>query len=186
MNDSPVIVRYARSIVNLAIERDKLEGLREDMKIIADTCEESRELRRLLKSPVVNSDKKAKILNLVFAGKIGPVTHTFVGILVRKGREYLLHGVAKAVYEMYKVKKNIMTFQVWSAVPLDESQRAEVVRMSKKLHGGKEIELIETVDPSLIGGVIIRHGDEQWDGSVVRRLHDFKREFSKNPYIAKI
>jgi F-type H+-transporting ATPase subunit delta len=186
MISSTVISRYARSIVLLAIERDQLEALREDMRIIADACDESRDLRVLLKSPVVKPDKKSKILKAIFGGKVGEITLRFVDILVRKGREHYLPEVAKAVYRLYKEEKDIMTFHVSSAVKLDDAARAEIMAMASELHGGKDVELLEKVDPELIGGVILRHGDEQWDGSVVRRLHDLKREFSKNPYIAEI
>lgn len=186
MISTTVITRYARSIVELAKEHKKLEELREDMQIIADACEESRELRVFLKSPVIKGDKKVAVLRSIFGEKVGKVTMMFIVILVRKGREHYLHGVAKAVYNLYKEEKNIMTLHVSSANGLDEALKAEVEKMAKDLHDGKQVELIETVDPDLIGGVVIRNGDEQWDGSVARRLSDLKREFSKNPYIAEI
>ena len=68
----------------------------------------------LLNSPVVKADKKDKILDRVFAGKIGQLTATFMDILVRKGRERLLPDVAAAFSELYKIEKGIVVAQVAS------------------------------------------------------------------------
>ena len=183
---APVAYRYARSLMELAQEKGVLAGVHEDMRLVATTCFGNRELIVLLNSPVVKADKKDKILDRVFAGKIGQLTATFMGILVRKGRERLLPDVAAAFSELYKVHKNIVLAQVTSAVPLNENTRAKVRALVEKQHPGKSIELVEKVDASLIGGVTIRIGDEQYDGSVSRRLADLRREFSKNPYIPAI
>ena len=186
MSASPVIVRYARSLVQLAIEKNELDAVHQDMQAIAESCNDSRDLQLLLKSPVVKSDKKAKILNKVFAGRIGSMALAFMDILVRKGREGNLYAVAKAVDVLYKEHNKIKAFEVITAQAMDDNARAKVIAIAKELHGEGEIELIEQVDPTLIGGVILRHGDEQWDGSVSRKLHDLKRNFSKNPYVAEI
>lgn len=186
MNISPVAYRYARSLMELANEQGVLNGASEDMALIANTCAASRELQVLLSSPVVKADKKEKVLEKVFAGKIGEMTNRFIGILVRKGREASLPQVAAAFNELYKTNQGIVTAEVTSAVPLDDAARKRVNELASAKHPGKSIQLSEKVDPSLIGGVTIRIGDEQYDGSVSRRLNDLRREFSKNPYIPEI
>ncbi len=82
-----------------------------------------RELVVLLNSPVVKADKKDRILDQVFAAKVGQLTAAFMGVLVRKGRERLLPDVAAAFNELYKIHKNIVVAQVASAVPLNETAR---------------------------------------------------------------
>jgi len=186
MNVAPVAYRYARSLMELAHERGELAAAHEDMALIANTCTASHDLVVLLNSPVVKADKKEKVLEKVFAGKVGTLTNTFIGILVRKGREALIPQVAEAFNELYKQHKGIVTAEVTSAVPLDDAARKRVLELANAKHPGKSIELLEKVDPSLIGGVTIRIGDEQYDGSVSRRLSDLRREFSKNPYIPEI
>jgi len=186
MNVAPVAYRYARSLMELAQERGVLAGAHDDMALIANTCAASRELLVLLSSPVVKADKKAAVLEKVFAGRIGELTNRFVGILVRKGREAMLPHVAVAFNELYKINQGIVTAEVTSAVPLDDAARKRVHELATAKHPGKSIQLSEKVDPSLIGGVSIRIGDEQYDGTVSRRLSDMRREFSKNPYIPGI
>lgn len=186
MNIAPVAYRYASSLLQLATEHGTLEGTRADMRLVATTCAKERELRTMLKSPVIKSDKKDKVLDLVFAGQIGEVTARFISILVRKGREALLPDVAAAFGELHARQQGILTCEVRSAVPLNATARAQVLRLAENNYPGKSIQLSEKVDPSLIGGVVIRIGDEQYDGSVSRKLHDLRRVFSENPYIPEI
>jgi F-type H+-transporting ATPase subunit delta len=183
---SPVAYRYARSIMELARTEGRLDGTLEDMDLIARTTGENHELLVLLKSPVVKADTKARILERIFAGKIGTVTAKFITILIRKGREALLPEIAMAFTSLYRVEKNIVMVQVRSAVPISEAARKQVRQLAEKQHPSKTIEISETVDPSLIGGLIVRIGDDQYDGSVARRLQDLRRKFSENPYIPEI
>ncbi|HQV76152.1 MAG TPA: ATP synthase F1 subunit delta [Flavobacteriales bacterium] len=186
MNIAPVAYRYAQSLISLAKEQDSVESIQEDMHLVATTTTENHELVVLLKSPVVKADKKVLILNKIFAGKVGEVTSRFMGILVRKGREALLPEIAAAYNELYKQNKNIITAEVSSAIELSAEALEKVRAQAIEKHPGKTIELVQRIDPSLIGGVVIRIGDEQYDGSVSRRLSDLRRDFSKNPYIPAI
>ncbi len=185
-NIAPVAYRYARSLMELARDKGKLDAMQADMKLVESTCAENRELVVLLKSPVVKADAKQRILQAIFGEKVGDITRQYLTILVRKGREELLPDVATAFGELFKADQNIVTAEVHSAVPLDAGARAQVLALAEKQHPGKMIDLQEKVDTSLIGGVSIRIGDEQYDGTVKRRLADLRLEFSKNPYIPAI
>ncbi len=186
MNIAPVAYRYARSLMEMARTEGGLEGARQDMELVASTTKHSRDLVVVLKSPVVKADRKARILEQIFAGKIGLLTSKFIEVLVRKGREALLPDVAEAFTRLYKIEMNIVVAEVRSAVPLNESARRQVREMAETNHPGKTIQIVEKVDPELIGGVIIRIGDDQYDGSVARSLQDLRRNFSENPYIPEI
>ena len=138
------------------------------------------------KNSKIEAAVEKKLSSMTLDEKIGQMTERFIHILLRKGRESHLAETAQAFQEAYRRDKNILVAEVRSAIALTDSARAEVKRMAELRHPGKSIVLKETVDPTLIGGLVVRIGDEQLDGSISRALADLRRKFSENPYIPEI
>jgi F-type H+-transporting ATPase subunit delta len=174
--------RYAKSLMALAIEKNLLEQAYTDMKLIDDTCDQTKELQLLLKSPVVKADKKQTIMSMVFKGKLNPITEQFVQLIIRHRRENILHEISDSFVKQYQAYKKIDVAEIISAIPLKAEIKANIVAQLKK-QSGREIVVKEVVDPSIIGGLIVRIGDRQYDGSISRKLNDLKKDFSKNPYV---
>lgn len=175
--------RYAKSLLDLSIEQNKLEEIKKDMDLVMEVIASSRDLRVLLKSPIVNADKKEAILVALFQGKISDLTFRFINIILSKGRESHLEGIAHGFISLYRVHKGIEEAMITSAVQLSEAQRNDIREKLKSLTGNS-IEITETIDPSIIGGVKIRVGDKQYNGSVAYQLDQLKRQFESNEYIA--
>lgn len=175
--------RYVKSLLGLAVERNVLEQVHADMQMFARVVEENRELRLALNNPIIKHDKKREILEQLFKGRVNDLTLAIFDIITKKHREPLLLAIAKGFHDAYNEFKGIGVATVTSAVPLDSSLRAEMVAMVKKLSDRKEVELIEKVDPSLIGGFILNVGDRQVDASIKSRLNSLKVNLSHNPYI---
>ena len=97
MKQSRVTIRYAKALFQLVIEQDTLEKSYRDMVLLHAVCAESKELSLLLKSPIVKTDQKLKILEEIFANKLGKTSMTFVNIITTKKRENLLASIALAV-----------------------------------------------------------------------------------------
>lgn len=175
--------RYAKSLLDLSIEQNKLEEVKGDMDVIIEIIGSSRELRLLLTSPVIGEHKKEAVLKEIFAGSISELTFRFMSIILSKGREGQLEGIAHGFINLYRIHKGIEEAMVTSAHALSEAQRKEI---REKLHSitGHSIEITEKVDPSLIGGVKIRVGDKEYNGSVAYQLDQLKRQFESNHYIA--
>jgi F-type H+-transporting ATPase subunit delta len=185
MKETLVASRYAKSLLGLAIEQSKLEEAFADMKLVAKTCNENRDFSLLLKSPIVKSDKKQSILTAIFGTKLSELGSAFVAIIVRKKREYLLEEIASEFVKQYKKHKHIVTAKVTSVVKLDDAMKARIVKLVSS-NEGEGVELIEVIDPSIIGGFIVRVGDKEVDASIIGRLADLKQEFSKNEYVPEI
>lgn len=183
MRESRVSHRYAKSLLDLALERGQLEPVSEDMRVVLETIRNSRDFSVLLKSPVVKTDKKQEILKAIFGGKIGVITTAFIDIITRKRREGELEAIAEAFVTQYKKHKQILTAVITTAQGLDERLRAQVLEVVKQSAGGKSIELVEKTDKGLIGGFVLRVGDKQVDASVIRQIRNLERNFSENPYI---
>lgn len=153
-----------------------------DMQLVHETCEASRELVLLLRNPIVQGDKKEAVIKAVFGSRLDALSNAFIQIIIRKGRENHLDGIAKEYVQLYKELKGVVTAHVTSAVQMDDSIRLTVLSLVKAAKGD-QVELLEEVDPSLIGGFILRVGDQQFDTSISRKLKQLKNEFDDNLYI---
>ena len=182
MSQSRITIRYAKALFQLAIKEDILEQSYNDIVLLDSVCAESKELSLLLKSPIVKTDKKLKILEEIFGSKINKVTMSFINIITTKKRESLLALIASSFIALYKAHNKIETATVITAAPLDEALIAEVINFIKK-HGDDNVELTEKVDSTIIGGTIIRMGDKQLDASVSKAISELRQIFNKNLYI---
>ncbi len=182
MNQSQISTRYAKALFDLAEEKQCLEKVKADMSLIDTVCHENHELRVLLYNPVVNVDKKQKVMLKVFGNYIDPLTLGFINILARKRREQYIDSIASRFMELYKEHMGIKTAHVVSAVPLTDSDRSQALEILKRLTD-KEIELNEKVNTEIIGGFILKMDDFQVDQSLTSKIKELKKDFEKNLYI---
>lgn len=167
--------RYAKSLVSLAREKGQLEEVYADMELISAAINDNHELDLLLKSPIVKGDKKHNILHKVFAEKVGEISNKFITVLTRKKREELLELIAQEFIAQYKTLKGLVVASVTTAIPLDDATRAKVLTLIKS-HVDGEIELVESVNPDIIGGFVVRIGDKMIDATIAKRINDLKKE----------
>lgn len=178
--------RYAKSLLDLALEQGVAEAVLQDMEVIRNITEQSADFRMLLRSPVIGSDKKVSILQAVLEQKIHALTQAFLVLLTRKGREYFLPEMTTAYVRQYKVLKKIHTVKLTTAAPLSAERRSDILsKLSGSIPEGT-VELSETVDADIIGGYILEMDDLAFDNSISRDLRDIKKQFTKNLYIAEI
>jgi len=186
MADSRATSRYVKSLLDLAVERKVLEEVHRDMLLFSDTISKSRPLELLLQNPVIKHDKKLDILTGIFSGKVHSLTLAFFDIITRKNREAILVSVAREFHNAYNNYKGIGKAKVTTAIPLDDKLRADIEQLVRRYSDKKQIELIEVVDPELIGGFVLNVGDRQVDASIKSKLKTLKVSFSHNPYIKEL
>ena len=177
--------RYAKSLLLLAIEKKATEEIFADMNVISDTIAANRDLEILLKSPVIKSDKKSVILEQIFSDRVSKISSEFIEILVRKNREGIIEVIADEFEKLYKILNDVTVAEVRTARALDDQLRKEILNIVQKMADNK-IELNEIIDPDIIGGFIVKVGDKQVDASVLRKLTEYRKSFSKNSYVAVI
>lgn len=182
MSEFRIASRYAKSLLELADEQGVLEEVNKDMQMFSALSNENRDFVLMLKSPVVGHDKKLAILNQVFKKKVHKLTLAIFEILTRKHREAYLPAIAIEFHHQYNVRKGIEEATVTTTFALDAKLRKEFESIVTKI-SGKEVELTEQVDESLIGGFVLKIGDRQIDDSVSSRLRALKVKFSQNPYV---
>jgi F-type H+-transporting ATPase subunit delta len=186
MADLRAASRYVKSLLDLAIEKNVLEKVHTDMLLFSKVYEENKQFALMLRSPVIPHDKKREILAKIFKGKVDNLTMSFFDIITRKNREPLLGAIAKEFHNVYNEYKGIGKATVTSAVPLDANLRAEFEALVRKYSDKKQVELIERVDPEMIGGFVLNVGDRQVDASIRNKIKALKVKFSQNPYIKEL
>ena len=182
MKATRLSLRYAKSLLGLAVEQNKLEESLSDMNHILSVCAENKDLSLLLKSPIVKTDKKMSILSEIFSKSVSDLTIAFIHIITSKKREMYLEGIAESFVSLYKVHNNIETVTLTTASPIDENTKSEILSYIKK-NGKSDVELTEIIDEDILGGMIVKMGDKQLDASVIRDIKELKKTFNKNLYI---
>ena len=178
--------RYAKSLVDLAIEKNQLEVVYKDMLYLQALCKNSREFVNVLRSPVIKADKKVQILEAVTAGKISELTNTFNRLMVNKGREASLPEIAEAFINSYNALKGINKVKLTTAQPVSEELKNSIVNRIKTTTPMNNVELETVADEALIGGFVLEFNNNLVDASIARDLRDLKAQFQKNIYVQDI
>lgn len=178
--------RYAKSLVDLAVEKNQLEAVYADMKYMQAVCAGNRDFVSLLKSPIIKADKKANIINAVTEGKVSDITKLFNQLLVTKGRESELPEIVEAFIEQYNAIKGIHSVTLTTAVEVSEAVKTSIQNKVKADQGIANIELNTKVDESLIGGFVLEFNNNLVDASIARDLRDVKKQFAKNVFVANL
>jgi F-type H+-transporting ATPase subunit delta len=181
MAETKVAGRYAKALIELAIERGVLEEVKNDMELLVNCCDANRDLSAMLKNPVIHGYKKLSVMKQLFEKRMNKLSIAYIDIITKKSREPELEGIARQFVNLYKVNKGIQIAVITSAVGLDAKLRAEVLTILKN-ETKSEVELVEKVNKNLIGGFILRVGDKQFDASIAKSLRAIAKEFktSKN------
>jgi F-type H+-transporting ATPase subunit delta len=178
--------RYAKSVIDLALEKGRLEEVYSDMLYLNLLMKSSAELVTIMKSPVILGDKKQKVLNALTDGKIGQITASFNTLLIKKNREYFLPEIISEFIEQYKVEKGIHSATLTTAVPVSEDVKNSIIRMVREGSQMEELELETLVDENIIGGFILEADGRRVDASIAYDLANIKKQFSNNDFIYRI
>jgi F-type H+-transporting ATPase subunit delta len=186
MQNPRLAIRYAKSLIDLAQEQNKLELVYADMKLLDDICKSNREFANVLKSPIIKEDKKNKVIELVTAGRIDSLTASFIKLLGSKGRESNLVEIIAAFIQQYNEVKGIHKVKLTTAVEISEEIKNDFINRIKASEGIKTIELETVVDEDIVGGFILEMEGKLADGSIRRDLNDVQKQFMNNDYIQKL
>ena len=186
MPNPRLAARYAKSLLDLSVEKDQLEKVYADMLWLQGVCKSNRDFVMLLRSPIIKPDTKEKIVAAVTSGKVSELTAAFSRLLIVKARERYLPEIIIAFIAAYKEKKGIKTIRLTTAITASDELKNSILEQVKKSAGFSLVELEEKVDPSLIGGVILQVDDQLVDASVAYDLRAIAKQFNNNDFIYKI
>lgn len=176
MRSTKSAIRYAKAILELSSETNAVDQVASDMERIVEAGNDTGDFQVFLNSPVIKTDKKISILKVLFPG-FTELTTSFIELITKNKREYLLTEIASAFVSLLKKQNGIVPISVTSAVKL-EKQTLNLILEKLKSHVDGAFEVTEEVDPSLIGGFVVRMEDKQIDASIASQLNRMKIELA--------
>jgi F-type H+-transporting ATPase subunit delta len=186
MENPRLAERYAKSLIDLSVELNQLDSVHEDIALLYAVCKQSREFVLMLNSPIINADKKHRIINAVTDGKISKITQTFVQLLCRKNRESNLPEIITSFIEQFNKIKGIHKVKLTTAMPVSDAIKNSFIQKIKATSDVTSIELESKVDENLIGGFMLEMDGRLIDASILRDIKDIKKQFANNDYIHKL
>jgi len=169
--------RYAKALFEVAVELKKEDSFLEELNSLDRVFKENDGLLKILKAPMVSKDEKKTLIDEIFANKISNESINFLKVLVDKKRFESFHQIVATYKELLNESRNIKEVTAVTAVALSEDMRTILSERLKKITGSN-IVLHTVVDESLIGGVLLKIGNKQVDGTVKSRLEGLKDEIS--------
>ncbi|WP_215224320.1 ATP synthase F1 subunit delta [Echinicola shivajiensis] len=182
MSAKRVASRYAKSLIELAVEKGVLEEVHQDMQQFRSLVASSREFALLLKSPIHKSELKLKVIKELFSKSSQELTLSFYSILSKKNRENILPEIAAEFHEQYNDHMDIQVADLTTTFKIDDSMRKKFEEAVKDISGRSKVELVERIDKDIIGGFVLKVNDRQLDETMASKLKALRLEFSNNHF----
>ncbi len=166
--------RYATALFELADEQKALDQVAGDLSSVGAMLDESDDLRRLIRSPVVSKgDQQKAIQALLDAAGISELTRNFIGVVIDNRRLFALPGMIKGYLALLARARGEATAEVVSAKPLTDAQQSAIVESLRKAVGTK-VAIEAKVDESLLGGLVVKVGSRMVDTSLKTKLSQLR------------
>lgn len=177
MKSTKVASRYAKALLELAVEQGKVDSVSGDMQYLSEVSNQSHDFELLLNSPIVKADTKIAIFERIFE-QYEEVSMAFVKLITKNGREKMLPAIAESFDAQVKEFKGIVPMTLITAKPLDEKTKATILSKVQSMVTG-QMEMEEKIDESIIGGFIVRMGDTQIDASIASQFTNLKQRLTR-------
>jgi F-type H+-transporting ATPase subunit delta len=168
---------YARSLFEVAEEQDNLDDVREQIGQVADELSESRELQTFFFSPYFSTEEKKQGLEKALDGADETVAN-FLALLIENHRMPALFRIRRELDRMWRDVNQLLPVQITSAIELDEAVAKQIGEEIGR-QTGRKVELTSTVDPDVLGGIVVRVGNSILDASIRTRLERLRKQVAR-------
>lgn len=165
-----IVEPYAAALMSLAKSKDLTARFGEDVRSLLNVMDESQELKQFLGNPTIKPEDKKAVLQRLVGEEVDQYMRNFLMLLVDRGRIIFLEGIGKQYLALLRELNQTVLAEVTSAVELNEGQQETVRERVKAMTGATEVEIQTQIDPSLLGGVIIKVGSQVIDSSLRGQL----------------
>ena len=174
MNESRISVRYSKALFQSALEKNLLDRINQDMLLIQEMCRLP-EIKELLTSPIIIPSKKTDVLHKIFSNYLHELTFSLVDLVVKNGREKYLPAITRVFIQSTLTHNGITESFLTTAVKVDQKVKKQVSDLIADLFKTKVV-LKEATDEGIIGGFVLRIGDNFIDASVRNKLRKINKE----------
>ena len=163
--------RYASALFDLARDQRQIESVGKSLDALGQALLDSKDFKELVTSPLVSREEAGKAF-AALAPQLGldPVTTNFIGVLARNGRKGELQNVIRAFRRLAAEHRGEATAEVVTARPLNDDQIA-ALRQQLRARAGRDVTIDAAVDPTLLGGIVVKLGSQQIDASIRTKLN---------------
>jgi len=177
VNNKTVAKRYAQALLQIAHEKDAIDLYEKDLNDCLNAINSDEHLQHIWYSQQVLSEDKKKVVKDLLAKNLSNMVANLLMLIIDKKREAFLPDIVSEYKKQADITRNIINAEVRSAVALTDKDFNELVEKLSAM-SGKKVRLHSVVDPSLIGGLVVKMGDKVIDGSVIKRLSILKKNLS--------
>ncbi len=178
MLNKSVARRYAEALFIIAQQENKIDEYQGELQKFVAVFNETPYLKEYLSHLLIPANDKKKMVVENFATDLSPVVLNFIQLLIDKRRESYIEVILEEFVEMAEISRGVRTAELFSAQEVDENVLTSLVdKLSKAT--GKTIRLKVSVDPSLIGGIKLKVGDQVIDGTVAKKLQLLREDLRK-------
>lgn len=170
---------YGDALFELALEESKVDTLVEETQAVLAILEENVDLHKLMNHPKIKKVDKINIMENIFKGKISDDLTGFIKIIVTKDRYGEITNIFRYFIARVKEYKNIGTAYVTAAVEIKEAQKVELIAKLLKITKYEQIDMVYSIDNTLIGGMVIRIGDRVIDSSIKTKIYEMSKNLLK-------
>ena len=178
-NTTKVAKRYAQGLLDFTTETGNTETVFNEMKDVAETISGSKELRSFFATPIIDYRRKQSVASEIFS-KFSVVTKNMITLVIKQGRERYLEDIAKEYVEKVEEMNGVQKVTLTTAEALSQQSLDQIVKTSSLIDVNKKYKIKSIIKPELIGGYILRVGDQQIDNSVRTHLANLRKEFQLN------
>lgn len=182
MGESRAAYRYARAILETAEEHNALDRVSKDFETVENLTRESHDFLLFLRSPVINKEKKKRILADLLKNNVSDISYNFILLLISKSRENILPEIIQQFYQLRDERLGIENATVRAATPFTKEQEKQLLEHLRHLTK-KQVRLHYVIDKGLTGGFAVQIGDTVWDGSIAHQLEILRERFIEGAHI---
>jgi F-type H+-transporting ATPase subunit delta len=163
--------RYASALFDLARDQRQIESVGKSLDSLSQALLDSKDFAELVTSPLVSRDQAGKAFAALAPQlNLDPITTNFVGVLARNGRKNELRSVIRAFRRLAAEHRGEATAEVVTARPLNDDQLA-ALKQQLRARAGRDVNVDATVDPTILGGIVVKLGSQQIDASIRTKLN---------------